>query len=149
MSDTHQSNGTLLQESTVKNQQQQLQQSFQQSKSSCFSQKKPEFFLYTTLGQNETKHLKKARTNRDERSLLASIFNLNTLQDEAPDPVELLKLDFLYINFTFCKEHLFSNEKTSTLIAMADHVLSRMLKQQLTSQQGFAILKAHLAEHSI
>ena len=55
--------------------------------------------------------------------MLASIFNLNTLEQESPDQVELLKLDFLYINYTFCKEQLFSNEKTSTLIAMADHVL--------------------------
>ena len=28
----------------------------------------PDFFLYTTLNQNQTKDLRKARTNRDERT---------------------------------------------------------------------------------
>lgn len=115
--------------------------------------RKPEFFLYTRLGQNETKNLKKAVTNRDERKVLAQIFGLKTLtQDapyESPDQVEVLRLDFHYINYNFCKEHYFSNEKTSTLIAMLEAVLVKMLERQLTAQQGFNMLRQYLADHSI
>ena len=115
--------------------------------------RKPEFFLYTKLGQNETKNLKKAQTNRDERKVLAQIFGLKTLAGDASfdaaDPVETLRLDFHYINFNFCKEHYFSNEKTSTMIALFDAVLTRMLERQLTQQQGYNMLKTHLQEHSI
>lgn len=93
----------------------------------------PEFFLYTKMGQNETKNLKKAQTNREERKVLAQIFKLNSLMGpDSPDQVEILRLDFLYINYNFCKENYFSNEKTSTLIAMLDSLLSRMLEKQLT-----------------
>jgi hypothetical protein len=95
--------------------------------------RKPEFFLYTKLGQNETKNLKKAATNRDERKVLATIFGLKTLTGDnafdAPDQVEILRLDFHYINANFCFENLFSNEKTSTLITMFDAVLTRMLER--------------------
>lgn len=95
----------------------------------------PEFFLYTKMGQNETKNLKKAQTNRDERKVLAQIFKLNSLVGpDSPDQVEILRLDFHYINYIFCKENYFSNEKTSTLIAMLDSLLTRMLEKQLTSQ---------------
>ena len=94
------------------------------------------------MGQNETKNLKKAHTNREERRVLAQIFKLNSLTGpDSPDQVEILRLDFLYINYNFCKENYFSNEKTSTLIAMLDSLLSRMLEKQLTPQQGFNILK--------
>ncbi len=48
---------------------------------------------------------------------------------ETPDKVEVLKLDFHYINYNFCKENYFSNEKTSTLIALLDSVLTRMLER--------------------
>lgn len=115
--------------------------------------RKPEFFLYTRLGQNETKNLKKAATNRDERKVLAQIFGLKTLMSnapyESPDKVEILKLDFHYINYNFCKENYFSNEKTSTLVAMLEAILQRMLERQLTSQQGFNMLRQYLADHSI
>lgn len=40
----------------------------------------PDFFLYTTLDQNKTKDLRKAATNREERKVLASIFNLNAIK---------------------------------------------------------------------
>ena len=115
--------------------------------------RKPEFFLYTRLGQNETKNLKKAATNRDERKVLAQIFNLKTLTSDAPyeslDKIEILKLDFHYINYNICKENYFSNEKTSTLIAMLEAVLNKMLERQLSSQQGYAMLRQYLADHSI
>lgn len=108
------------------------------------------FFLYTKLGQNETKNLKKAATNRDERKVLAQIFGLQSLlADDTPDKTELLRLDFHYVNYTFCKENYFSNEKTSTLLAMLESVLQTVLEKQLNAQQGFNILKTHLANHSI
>jgi len=125
------------------------------NQSSVMSQsaRKPEFFLYTRLGQNETKNLKKAGTNRDERRVLAQIFDLKSLTNEqpyeTPDKVELLRLDFHYINYNFCKEHYFSNEKTSTLIAMFDAILTRMLEKQLSPQQGYQMLRQHLQDHSI
>lgn len=46
----------------------------QQSKKSGKSTKPievPDFFLYTTLNQNQTKDLRKAATNRDERKIIA------------------------------------------------------------------------------
>jgi len=88
--------------------------------------------LYTKLGQNETKNLKKAATNRDERRVLALIFELKSLinqESDSVDKVEVLKLDFHYINYNFCKENYFSNEKTSTLLSMLDTVLNRMLER--------------------
>lgn len=84
----------------------------------------PEFFLYTKLGQNETKSLKKAGTNKQERIVLADIFELKSFQT---DKLQNLRLNFHFINYSFCKENGFSNEKTSTLIAMLDSILERML----------------------
>ena len=40
----------------------------------------PDFFLYTTLNQNQTKDLRKAQTNREERKVLNTIFGLNGLR---------------------------------------------------------------------
>jgi len=91
----------------------------------------PEFFLYTKLGQNETKNLKKAGTNKKEREVLAQIFNLKNVTGHNVSNIEVLKLDFHYINYNFCKQHAFSNEKTSTLLAMLDAILSRMIENQL------------------
>ena len=66
----------------------------------------PEFFLYTKLGQNETKSLRKAPTNKAERQVLAQIFSLKSLLSptESPNKIELLKLDFHYMNYVFCKD---------------------------------------------
>ena len=68
-----------------------------------------QFFLYTKLNQNQTKSLKKAGTNVHERRVLAEIFNLKTIvnvtPNESPSKVELLKLDFHYMNYVFCKKH--------------------------------------------
>ena len=70
--------------------------------------------------------------------MLAQIFELKTLTGntsfETPDKVEILRLDFHYINYNFCKENYFSNEKTSTLLAMLEAVLNKMLERQLTPQ---------------
>lgn len=44
--------------------------------------RRPEFFLYTKLGQNETKNLRKAATNKAERKVLAQIFDLQEALDE-------------------------------------------------------------------
>ena len=112
-----------------------------------------QFFLYTKLNQNQTKSLKKAGTNAGERRVLAEIFNLksvvNVTPNESPSKVELLKLDFHYMNYNFCKKHQFSNEKVSTMLAILDHVFSRMLERQLKPEQGLRLLKDFLANHSI
>ena len=63
--------------------------------------------------------------------------------------VKLLELDFHYINYTFCKEHAFSNEKISTLLAILDHVLHKMLERQLTTDAGYQLLKTHLRDHGM
>lgn len=85
--------------------------------------------------------------------MLAQIFNLKTLTSDAPyeslDKIEVLKLDFHYINYNFCKENYFSNEKTSTLIAMLEAVLNKMLERQMNAQQGYNMLRQYLADHSI
>jgi hypothetical protein len=85
------------------------------------------------LNQNETKSLRKAGTNTEERRQLAQIFKLKTLTSTAPDSVpskiELLKLDFHYMNYFFCKENGFSNEKVSTMLTIFDHVFTRMLEK--------------------
>ena len=76
---------------------------------------------------------------------------MNTLLNptESPNKIELLKLDFHYMNYVFCKDKQFSNEKTSTLLAIFDTVLQRMLEKSLNTQQGFKMLKQHLMDHSI
>ena len=92
-----------------------------------------QFFLYTKLNQNQTKSLKKAGTNVHERRVLAEIFNLKTIvnvtPNESPSKVELLKLDFHYMNYVFCKKHQYSNEKVSTMLAILDFVFHRMLER--------------------
>lgn len=40
----------------------------------------PDFFLYTTLNQNQTKDLRKSATNREERKCLNNIFGLNAVR---------------------------------------------------------------------
>lgn len=94
----------------------------------------PVFYLYTLLGQNETKRLKKAQTNRLERQVLAEIFDLpaSLISSEENHKVEELRLDFHYNNYTFCKENQFSNEKTSTLLALLDSLLDTMLEKQMS-----------------
>jgi len=67
------------------------------------------FFLYTKLNQNQTKSLKKAGTNANERRVLAEIFDLksvvNVSPSETPSKVDLLKLDFHNMNYGFCKQN--------------------------------------------
>lgn len=65
----------------------------------------PDFFLYTTLNQNQTKDLRKARTNRDERLILSQIFELNAIPKTPThqiNKVDQIILDFHYINYDFC-----------------------------------------------
>ena len=68
-------------------------------------------------------------TNKDERQVLSQIFEL-----DSSSSVDTLKLDFHYINYNFCKQYHFSNEKTSTMLAMFHSVLQKVLVQQLTAQ---------------
>ena len=92
----------------------------------------PDFFLYTTLNQNQTKDLRKAETNREERKVLATIFNLNTIRrspTQEINRVDELVLDFHAINYDFCMRNQYSNEKVSTLLAIMDFILHTMIKQ--------------------
>ena len=88
-------------------------------------------FLYTSkLNENATKNLKKAQTNKEERQVIAKIFGL--LQGQTPAAnikQDQIMLDFHYINYEFCKENAFSNEKTSTLLAIMDFLLQYMLER--------------------
>ena len=112
-----------------------------------------QFFLYTKLNQNETKNLRKAQTNTEERRALAQIFGLKSIlaaaPNESPSKTELLKLDFHAMNYGFCVENSYSNEKVSTLLAILDHVFQRMLEKQLKPEIGLKLLKDHLSDHSI
>ena len=45
------------------------------------------------------------------------------------------------MNYTFCKEHQFSNEQTSTLLGIFDDVLLKMLEKAMTADEGLALLK--------
>jgi len=95
--------------------------------------KQPRFFLYTKLNQNQTKSLKKVGTNVGERRVLAEIFSLKTITNvapnESPSKVELLKLDFHFMNYMFCKKRQYSNEKVSTMLAIFSHVFNEMLEK--------------------
>lgn len=106
--------------------------------------------MYTKLGQNETKKLKKAINNREERKVLAEIFDLPSALStlDTNHSVEQLKLDFHYVNYNFCMENQFSNEKTSTLLAICDHIMHTMLHDHLTPEQGYAMLRGMLKDHS-
>lgn len=111
--------------------------------------RKPQFFLYTRLNQNETKNLKKSKTNIEERRALATIFKLNSLLEGGqPSQIELLKLDFAYMNYDFCKQHAFSNEQTSTCLAILDHVFNEMLNSSLKPEQGLKLLRTILSDHT-
>ena len=121
--------------------------------SSSATDTKQAFFLYTKLNQNQTKSLKKAGTNAGERRVLAEIFNLksivNVTPNESPSKIELLKLDFHYMNYVFCKKHQYSNEKVSTMLAILDFVFNKMLEKQLKPEIGLKLLKDLLGNHSI
>ena len=121
--------------------------------SSALTDTKQQFFLYTKLNQNQTKSLKKAGTNQGERRVLAEIFNLksivNVAPNESPSKNELLRLDFHYMNYVFCKKNQYSNEKVSTMLAIFDYVFNRMLERQLKPEIGLKLLKDLLANHQI
>ena len=121
--------------------------------SSALTDTKQQFFLYTKLNQNQTKSLKKAGTNQGERRVLAEIFNLksivNVAPNESPSKNELLRLDFHYMNYVFCKKNQYSNEKVSTMLAIFDYVFNRMLEKQLKPEVGLKLLKDLLANHQI
>lgn len=88
-----------------------------------------------------------------ERRVLAEIFGLksitNLTPNDSPSKVELLKLDFHYMNYMFCKKYHYSNEKVSTMLAILDFVFHRMLEKQLKPEVGLKLLKDLLANHSI
>lgn len=111
----------------------------------------PDFFLYTTLNQNQTKDLRKATSNREERKILASIFNLQAIRrspTEEVNKVDQIILDFHYVNYNFCTSNQFSNEKVSTLMAIMDFMLHTMIKKQMLVEDGIKLFKQILDKHS-
>ena len=54
-----------------------------------------------------------------------------------------------FINYEFCKEHYFSNEKISTFLAVMDFLLHFMLERQMLPEEGFRLLKRILERHSL
>ena len=100
--------------------------------------------MYTKLNENETKNLRKAQTNKEERQAIANVFGLNP-----GNKMDLLLLDFHTINYQFCKDNQFSNEKISTFLAIMDFLFHYMLERQLLPEEGFKILKKILDRHSL
>jgi hypothetical protein len=110
----------------------------------------PDLFLYTTLNQNQTKDLRKANTNIEERKCLAGIFKLNAIKNAPGDQinkVDQLILDFHAINYDFCVQNGYSNEKISSLLAIMDFLLNTMIKKQLQPEAGVKMLKQILVRH--
>ena len=95
-----------------------------------------DFYLYTKLNENDTKNLRKAKTKAEERKILADVFGV----DVATNKTGELLLDFHSINYEFCKNHNYSNEKISTLLGMLYSVLNIMLDRHMAPEEGFVML---------
>jgi Flagellar C1a complex subunit C1a-32 len=63
--------------------------------------------------------------------------------------MEQILLDFYYINYEFCKDNQFSNEKISTFLAIMDFLLHYMMDRQMLPEEGFKLLKKVLERHSL
>ena len=63
--------------------------------------------------------------------------------------MEQIMLDFHYINYEFCKDNAFSNEKISTFLAIMDYLLTLMMERQMLPEQGLKLLKQGLERHSL
>jgi CRISPR/Cas system CSM-associated protein Csm2 small subunit len=63
--------------------------------------------------------------------------------------MEQILLDFHYINYEFCKDNQFSNEKISTFLAIMDFLLHYMMDRQMLPEEGFKLLKKVLERHSL
>ena len=63
--------------------------------------------------------------------------------------MEQILLDFHYINYEFCKDNQFSNEKISTFLAIMDFLLHHMMDKQLLPEEGFKLFKKTLERHSL
>lgn len=72
-----------------------------------------------------------------------------TLPNQQINKTDLLLLDFHYINYEFCKEQQFSNEKISTFLSIMDHLLHEMLDKQELPEKGYKSLVKILERHSI
>lgn len=53
------------------------------------------------------------------------------------------------MNYEFCKKHQFSNEQTSTMMAIVDHIFTEMLDRPLKPEQGLRMLREILADHTL
>ena len=76
--------------------------------------------------------MRKAKTNREERRVLNHIFKLNAMKLTPSDQinkVDELILDFHFINYDYCLQNSYSNEKVSTLLAIMDFILHTMIKK--------------------
>ena len=115
-------------------------------------EKVPDFFLYTTLNQNQTKDLCKARTNIQQRIHLQEIFGLKAIDltaGEKPIPLDQIILDFHFINLQFCNQKQYSNEKISTLLGIMDYLIHAIVKNELTNKQGQSIFQDILYRHTL
>jgi hypothetical protein len=81
---------------------------------------------------------------------LNAIFKLSAIKRTPTDEVnkvDQLILDYHYINYTFCQEKSYSNEKVSTFLAIMNFILHTMIKNQLPVEEGIKMLKGILAKH--
>ena len=79
-----------------------------------------------------------------------AIFKLSAIKRTPTDEVnkvDQLILDYHYINYTFCQEKSYSNEKVSTFLAIMNFILHTMIKNQLPVEEGIKMLKGILAKH--
>jgi hypothetical protein len=53
------------------------------------------------------------------------------------------------MNFDFCKRSQFSNEQTSTALAIFDYVFHQMIDQSLKPDQGLKMLREILNNHTL
>ena len=52
------------------------------------------------------------------------------------------------MNYDFCKQQSFSNEQTSTAMAIFDHIFTQMLERPLKPEQGLKMLREILDVHT-
>ena len=80
------------------------------------------------------------------------IFGLNAIKGSAGSEVnrvDQLILDFHFINYEFCRQNSYSNEKVSTFLAIMNFMLHSMIKHQMQHEKGLQLLKKILQKHSV
>ena len=102
------------------------------------------FYLYTQVGEEETKRLKAAKTVKEEKDSLIYIFELKSV---GPKIFELL-LDFHYINYQFTKEQGFTNEKVSTFLAICNYTQFNCLENKSGPKEAMNLFTELMTRHS-